>query len=149
MLITNYDLKKKLAEVQQQTKIINNATNNTKALLEEPGTVVLNVENIIKVNNTILITDQGTRAEMFNPAPCFYWKCTGRPDSNGDIILRNPLKGLFIHDGGNSYCLGVAGGSDEFEPRLQVGDNEIRLNNLFLNISAAHIIKNGLEIPEE
>ena len=55
------------------------------------------------------------------------------------------LKGLFINDGDTSYCIGVNGATDEFEIRMQVGNNEIRLNNTFLNITAPHITKNGLE----
>lgn len=146
MVITDYDLKKKLAEIQKQSRYTNIVSNKQGGgLLEEPGTVALTVENIIKVNGDYVITDKGNKAQLFNPAPCIFWKCISKPDNNGDITLKKALKGLFINDGSSIYCLGVAGASDEFEPRLHVGNNEIRLNNSFLNISAPHLIINGVE----
>jgi hypothetical protein len=47
-----------------------------------------------------------------------------------------------------SYCLGVSGDTSEFELVLKVGSNEIRINDLFINLDTKLLVKNGLEQEE-
>lgn len=148
--VTNHMLRKQFAETieaSRQYLIKNSGTSGTgtASLVDDKISTTVTVMNIVKVQGNYVITDNGDKAELFNPMPCLFWKCVGSADKNGVITLRNRLKGLFISDDTSIYCLGVSGQSDEFEVRMQVGDNEVRLNNLFLNLSAPHIVKNGLE----
>ncbi len=148
--VTTDRLRKKFAEVTQELiefPTTNNGatTSSTTNTTSNTGTE-LTIEQITKVQGDYLITSKGTKAKLFSPMPCLYWKCTGATGKDGIISLKKPLDGLFIHNGTDSYCLGVTGSSDEFEVRFHVGSNEVRVNNMWLNIAANHIIKNGLEI---
>ena len=151
MNITDEMLRKQFAktvEVSRQYNLVQNKnTGNTS--LDDKISTTLSIQNIIKIQGTLVITEQGIKAELFNPMPCLFWKCTGTPDKNGVITLRNPLRGLFITDNENTYCLGITGSSNEFEVRFQVGSNEVRLNDLFLNIITPHFVVNGLEMNNE
>jgi hypothetical protein len=62
--------------------------------------------------------------------------------------LEKPLLGLILSDGVESYCLGVSGDTSEFELVLKVGSNEIRINDLFINLNTQLLVKNGLEQEE-
>lgn len=147
MTVTNEMLRRQFAktvEVSRQYMITQNKENSTP-LLDTKISTSLSVANIVKVKGSTVYTNDGLTAELFNPMPCLFWKCTGTPDKNGVITLQKPLRGLFIHDGDDVYCLGVTGASDEFEVRFHVGENEVRLNDLFLNMKAKSIVINGLE----
>ena len=149
MVITNNDLRQKLAEVQQLSRYTNKTTQTTKeAALKEEGTVFLTVEKVIKIKGNRIITDRNTTATLYNSTPGLYWKATGTPDKNGYITLKKPFNALIIADGTNNYVLGVDGATNEIEIRFHVGDNEIRLNNDFININGKHIIVNGLEVQQ-
>ena len=66
----------------------------------------------------------------------------------GIIALEKPLTGLILSDGSSSYCLGVLGDTSEFELLFKVGENEIRINDLFINLNTQLLVKNGLEQEE-
>jgi len=151
MTITNEMLRKQFAktvEVSRQYTITQNRNTSTQ-VLDDRITTTVDVANIVKIQGNTVITEQGTKAELFNPMPCLFWKCMGTPDKNGVITLKNKLRGLFIKDNENTYCLGIDGASDEFEVRFQVGTNEIRINNSFININTQHLVINGVEEKQE
>lgn len=146
--VTNEMLRKMFAETVEQSrqylKVQNSGTG--RATLDDTINTTLSVKEVVKVQNDTLIASDGSKAQLLSPMPCLYWKCTGaNVDGNGVVTLRNKLRAVFISDGETTYCFGVSGYSDEFELRLQVGTNEIRLNNLFLNLNAPSIVKNGVE----
>lgn len=145
MVITNYMIQKKLAYINQQSRQLNSTVQSRVNPITEEGTVELREETITQVKGDVMITREGSRGRLFSPMPCLHWKCTATPDGNGVMTLKSPVKGLFLDDGVDTYCLGVDGASDEFEVRLHVGDGEVRLNNSFLNIKSSHIVRNGLE----
>lgn len=150
MPITKRDLKKKLAEVNKLSNSIpvstGSSTGNSNTINEtETDKLILTTKTITKINGTKCITSDGTSAELFNPLPGVFWKCMGNPDTKGNITLQKKLTGLFIISESNSYCLGVQGDTDEFELRIVLGKNELRINKTFLNIISEHIVKNGLE----
>ena len=146
MTVTNHMLRQKIAEINQKVRYSNTASNGTHySALDEEGTVLIVEKRITRVQGDTMICEDGTKAKLYSPMPCLHWKCLTPPDNKGISTLRKPLNGLFLDDGTNTYCLGVDGLSDEFEVRLQVGTNEVRLNNLFLNLNAPSIVKNGVE----
>ena len=100
---------------------------------------------VTKVVGSTLICKDGTEAELVSPMPCMYWKCLTTADKNGVATLSNPIGALIVTSDEINYCLGLIGTSDEFEIRLQVGDNEIRMNKTFINITGNHLVINGLE----
>lgn len=145
MPVTNYMLLQKIAEVNKKSRSLPKQQQSV-SVLDEEGTVSLFTQKIVKVMGDIVITDKNQKARLFNPMPCLHWKCTATPDSNGVATLSKALDGLFIDDGANIYCLGVTGSSDEFEVRFHVGDNEVRINNKYLNLKAKTITQNGMEV---
>ena len=149
--VTNHMLRKKFAETVEQSRQymkVQHSKDGTVSLDDRINTV-LSVEDVVRVQGDYVITSSGTKAQLFSPMPCLYWKCTGsNVDGNGVVTLKNKLKGLFVSDGSNTYCLGVNGYSDEFELLMQVGTNEVRLGNLFLNLTAPHVVVNGVERSE-
>ena len=147
MTVTNHMLRQKIAEINRKTRYIpvSSGSAATPTALAEEGTVLLSEKKIVAVQGDYMITEDGVKSKLYNPMPCLHWKCLVSPDSNGKMTLKKALTGLFVTDGADSYCLGVSGSSDEFEVRFQVGTNEVRLNNTFLNLNASHIVKNGLE----
>lgn len=148
MPVTNYMLLQKFAELQKHTRSVPRGKSGKSDVLEEEGTVAIVTAKITKVQGDTVITENGDKARLFNPFPCVYWKCTATPDSNGVATLKNKLDGLFLNDGSNLYCLGVSGASDEFEVRFQVGTNEIRMNNNFVNVKTPHYVVNGMEVKQ-
>lgn len=148
MPVTTYQLKKKMAEVNRELMNIPvTSKTGTTSSGDTMGTgTTLNIQKIIKVDGSKMITENGTKAELFSPMPCLFWKCTTTPDSKGVATLRTPIQGLFITDGNTTYCLGITGASDEFEVRFHVGGSEVRLNNEWLNLVSKHIVQNGVEI---
>lgn len=146
MVVTNHMLRKKMAQVNQAVKAYSDTRSKVQGTMqEEEGEILISTEKITAIQSDMVITENGAKCKLFNPLPCLHWKCMNTPDSSGVMQLRNPLEGLFVDDGVNKFCLGVSGTSEEFEIRLQVGTNEVRLNNLFLNISTPHFVLNGME----
>ena len=150
-LVTNHMLRKKLSEVQMESSLgvtgisTTGNTTNTTEQGDELVPVSLTEKEIDRVQGEEFIAKDNTRAKLYFPIPCLQWRCLGAISNNGLITLEKPIKGLFISDGGQSYLLGVTGETDEFEILLKVGENEIRLNNLFLNMKADLFVANGLE----
>ena len=152
-MVSRYELKKKLQEVQKLNNTVpvglggsninNNITETTTS--EDSNTLTIQEKKIVKVKTTTMICSDGTQAELYNPLPGTFWKCLGTPDTNGIITLKNQLTGLILTDGNKSYCIGVKGNTNEFELRCVIGKNEVRLNKTFLNIVASSLVKNGLE----
>ena len=144
--ITNAMLIKKFSEVNRKVRLRDKITASNNVTTANPDTIdsiVCVVEKVVRVEGDTLITDTGRRGKLFNPMPCLHWKCL----TTGN--LRKPFNALFLYDGVNNYCVGVDGASDEFEVRFQVGTNEVRLNNLFLNMVAPTIARNGVEVKED
>ena len=148
MVITNYMLMQKIAEVNKKSRSLPSVKTQRASILEEEGTVALFEDKIVKVQGEYVYTSKNEKAKLFNPIPCLYWKCTTTPDSNGVSTLKKQLDALFINDGTNIYCIGVMGASDEFEVRFHVGNSEVRMNNTWLNLKADHIVQNGLEVKK-
>lgn len=149
MVITNEMVRKKIAQVNSEVRYQRGISTPITSALEEPGTVQLTTQKIVKIKGEIMITEKGSQARLFMPMPCCYWKCTAKPDSNGVMTLSKPLEGLFINDGSNIYCLGVSGATDEFEVRFHVGSNEFRMNKTFTNLNTTHFVRNGIEIETQ
>lgn len=146
MPVTNHMILQKIAEVNKKSRSIPTGTGQKVNVLDEEGTIAVFTQKIVKVEGENVITDKNQKARLFSPVPCLHWKCTVSPDSNGVATLTKSLDGLFLNDGTNIYCIGVSGSSEEFEVRFHVGENEVRLNNNFLNLKAKTITKNGLEV---
>ena len=151
MTVTNEMLRKQFAKTVEASRqyILTTSKNTGTPILDNKISTSISIANIVKIKENMVYTDTGLVAELFNPMPCLFWKCTGTPDKNGLITLQKPIRGLFIEDDGDAYCLGVTGASDEFEVRFHVGENEVRLNDLFLNMKARSIVINGLEEYKE
>ena len=144
-------LRKKLSEVQLESSLgvsgISTSSNNmnTTEQGDELVPVSITEKEIDRVQGDEFIAKDNTRGKLYFPIPCLQWRCLGVVNSSGMITLEKPIRGLFLSDGGKSYLLGVTGETDEFEILLKVGENEIRLNNLFLNMKADLFVANGLE----
>lgn len=148
VLITNYMLQKKLAEVNVESRIgavaLQNSQNTTTGN-QEVGMWNIVEKQITQVQGDKMITQDGIKAKLYNPMPGMKWYCRGVTGSQGLIALEKPLTGLFITDGETSYCLGVNGDTDEFEVVIQVGKTEIRVSDLYLSMQSQLTVKNGLE----
>lgn len=140
-------LMKKIAQVNrhaQTRKVATTSSTSQYVAPDEQGAVTLSVQKIVAVETDMLIREDGKKAQLFS-MPGYYWKCTADIDAKGVSQLTEPITGLFIEDSNHCYCLGVTGATSEFEVRMHIGSNEVRLNNLFLNLNATHIAKNGVE----
>ncbi len=146
-MVTKYMLQKQLAHVSRETRngISGISSNTSSSEADEIAPWFVLEKKINKVQGDEFIATDGTRGKLYYPFPCLKWRCLGVTGSNGIITLEQELTGLFVSDGKKSYCLGVWGDTKEFEVLLQVGNNEIRLNNLFLNVKADMYVANGLE----
>ena len=146
-VVTNHELRKKLAEVQRESRLgIRGITSGSGAIEQDNGApLFVEEKRINRVQGDEMIAVDGTRGKLFLPMPCLKWRCLGVAAQNGLIVLEKELTGLFLSDGSVSYCLGVFGDTDEFEVLLKVGENEIRINNLFVNLNTKMLVKNGLE----
>lgn len=148
VLITNYMLQKKLAEVNVESRIgavtLQNSQNTTTGN-QEVGMWNIVEKQITQVQGDKMITQDGIKAKLYNPMPGMKWYCRGVTGSQGLIALEKPLTGLFLTDGETSYCLGVNGDTDEFEVVIQVGKTEIRVSDLYLSMQSSLTVKNGLE----
>lgn len=148
VLITNYMLQKKLAEVNVESRIgavaLQNSQNTTTGN-QEVGMWNIVEKQITQVQGDKMITQDGIKAKLYNPMPGMKWYCRGVTGSQGLIALEKPLTGLFLTDGETSYCLGVNGDTDEFEVVIQVGKTEIRVSDLYLSMQSQLTVKNGLE----
>lgn len=145
-LVTNHMLRKQLAVMSRETRNgvtgISTSTGNNN---QEEVPLFLEEKQINRVQLDEFIAVDGTRAKLFLPMPCIKWRCTSQGTTTSMIQLEKELTGLFISDGKTAYLLGVWGDTHEFEVLLQSGENEIRLNNLFLNVKANLYVANGLE----
>lgn len=144
-VITKYELQKQLHTVNKYSKTITGVSSPVAVASSESVNFV--EKNIVKIRSNNVITEDGLEYPLFSPLPCVYWKCLTPADKNGVSTLKTKILGLFIinEEKDKGYCIGISGYSDEFELRLQVGSNEIRFNNTFLNIVTNHLVKNGLE----
>ena len=147
-VVTNHELRKKLAEVQLESRIgIRGITTGSGQI--QGGDVNPDVsfteKRINRVQGEDMIAVDGTRGKLFMPMPGLKWKCRGVASQDGLIWLEKELTGLFVTSGNTSYCIGVWGDTNEFEVLLQVGSNEIRVNDLFVNLNTSMLVKNGLE----
>lgn len=150
-IVTNHMLRKKLGEVQQQSQIgIRGISTPTSATGNGGDTIeyTLTEKQITTVQNEFMVCKDGTKAKLFSPLPGLKWRCTSPVGGQGIIALEKPLTGLILSDGSVSYCLGVSGDTSEFELLLRVGSNEIRINDLFINLNTKLLVKNGLEQEE-
>ena len=151
-IVTNHMLRKKLGEVQQQSQIgirgISTPTNTGTGNGGDTIEYTLTEKQITTGQGEFMVCKDGTKAKLMSPVPGLKWRCTSPVGSQGIIALEKPLTGLIISDGSTSYCLGVLGDTNEFELLLQVGSNEIRINDLFINLNTKLLVKNGLEQEE-
>jgi len=154
-IVTNHMLRKKLGEVQQQSVVgirgISTPTNTatvTGGDNNDTTGFILTEKQITTVQNEYMVCNDGTKAKLLSPLPGISWRCTSPVGSQGLIALEKPLTGLILSDGSTSYCLGVTGDTSEFELVLKVGSNEIRINDLFINLNTKLLVKNGLEQEE-
>ena len=151
VIVTNHMLRKKLGEVQQQTQIgvrgISSPSNTTKET-EETVNLTITEKQVTTVQGEYMVCKDGTKAKLYSPLPGISWRCTSPVGGQGIIALEKPLTGLILSDGSSSYCLGVLGDTSEFELLFKVGANEIRINDLFINLNTKLLVKNGLEQEE-
>ena len=146
-------LQEKLAEVNRESRTypttINRttrSTNNNSVGNQTVQTEITLVEKTIeKVQGDTMIAVDGTKAKLFNPIPGMKWKCTGVASSDGTFTLEQQLTGLFLTVGNTSYCLGVNGDTKEFEVQINVDEQEITLNQNFINLSYERLVEQGVE----
>ena len=143
--VTDYMLREALNKVVTRANL--SSTGATPAT--ENNIRTMQEKLITKVCNNTMICDDGTEAELVSPIPCLYWKCTVKPDDKGIATLSTPIGALIVTSDEINYCIGIIGKSNEFEVRLQVGNNEVRINNSFVNITANHFVVNGLEVDTD
>lgn len=151
-IVTNHELRKKFEEVQQQSQIgirgIATPTHINTETEETNSGFIITEKEINGVQNDMMLCTDGTKAKLYSPLPGIKWRCTNAVGSQGLIALEKTLKGLILNDGTTNYCLGVSGDTSEFELLLKVGKNEIRINDLFINLNTKLLVKNGLEQEE-
>ena len=151
--MTRTMLQEKLAEVNRESRTypttINRttrSTNNNSVGNQTVQTEITLVEKTIeKVQGDTMIAVDGTKAKLFNPIPGMKWKCTGVASSDGTFTLEQQLTGLFLTIGNTSYCLGVNGDTKEFEVQINVDEQEITLNQNFINLSYERLVEQGVE----
>ena len=151
--MTRTMLQEKLAEVNRESRTypttINRttrSTNNNSVGNQTVQTEITLVEKTIeKVQGDTMIAVDGTKAKLFNPIPGMKWKCTGVASSDGTFTLEQQLTGLFLTVGNTSYCLGVNGDTKEFEVQINVDEQEITLNQNFINLSYERLVEQGVE----
>ena len=151
--VTRTMLQEKLAEVNRESRTypttINRttrSTNNNSVGNQTVQTEITLVEKTIeKVQGDTMIAVDGTKAKLFNPIPGMKWKCTGVASSDGTFVLEQQLTGLFLTVGNTSYCLGVNGDTKEFEVQINVDEQEITLNQNFINLSYERLVEQGVE----
>lgn len=151
--VTRTMLQEKLAEVNRESRTypttINRttrSTNNNSVGNQTVQTEITLVEKTIeKVQGDTMIAVDGTKAKLFNPIPGMKWKCTGVASSDGTFTLEQQLTGLFLTVGNTSYCLGVNGDTKEFEVQINVDEQEITLNQNFINLSYERLVEQGVE----
>lgn len=151
VIVTNHMLRKKLGEVQQQSQIgVRGISSPSPSTQETEETVNLTVteKQVTTVQGEYMVCKDGTKAKLYSPLPGISWRCTSPVGGHGIIALEKPLTGLILSDGSTSYCLGVLGDTSEFELLFKVGANEIRINDLFINLNTQLLVKNGLEQEE-
>ena len=146
-------LQEKLAEVNRESRTYpttisktTRSTNNNQVGNQTVQTEITLVEKTIeKVQGDTMIAVDGTKAKLFNPIPGMKWKCTGVASSDGTFALEQQLTGLFLTVGNTSYCLGVNGDTKEFEVSINVDEQEITLNQNYINISYDRLVEQGVE----
>lgn len=140
--VTNYMLRQALGNVVRHAQHSNTTSINTDS---ENSLHSLMEKVVVKVCNNTLICEDGTEAQLVSPIPGLFWKCTTKADENGIITLKKPIGALIITSDEINYCLGIIGQSNEFEVQIKLGKNNIRVNNMFVNISGNHVVCNGVE----
>lgn len=151
--VTRTMLQEKLAEVNRESRTYpttisktTRSTNNNQVGNQAVQTEITLVEKTIeKVQGDTMIAVDGTKAKLFNPIPGMKWKCTGVAGSDGTFTLEQQLTGLFLTVGNTSYCLGVTGDTKEFEVSINVDEQEITLNQNYINISYDRLVEQGVE----
>ena len=152
-IVTNHMLRKKLGEVQQQSQvgvrgISTPSTTSTGGDSNDASSFILTEKQVVTVQGEYMVCKDGTKVKLLSPLPGISWRCTSPVGGQGIIALEKPLTGLILSDGSVSYCLGVLGDTSEFELLFKVGENEIRINDLFINLNTQLLVKNGLEQEE-
>lgn len=149
--ITNAMLRQVIG-IAAGTQTSNNNLNAGSAQVnttEETNKISCSMKRITKVQSSTVICEDGTKAYLLSPIPGLHWKCMARADEKGLCTLAKTINGLILITEGDNYCLGISGATDEFEIRMHIGQNEVRINNEFLNLAAQHVVLNGLEVKED
>lgn len=146
-LVTNHMLRKQLAKMSRETRngVTGISTNTASSEADELAPLFMTEKKINRLQGDEFIATDNTRGKLYYPLPGVKWKCRGAVGPNGVVTLEQELTGLFVSDGSKSYLLGVWGDTKEFEVLLKIGDNEIRLNDLFVNMKSNMFVVNGLE----
>lgn len=149
MTVTNHMLRKILTEVNMESSIgvrgISTNTNTNTGDVQE--TIVVSEKKIVKVQGNTYISEDGTKATLYNPYPSIQVKCIGVTSGNGVVTLEKPFNALILTSGNKSYCLGFDNTwTDEFELQLIMGNTKININNKFCSVASDHHIKNGVEV---
>lgn len=118
-----------------------NTINNQSVSLD----VDISEKQILQVKGDTLIAADGTHAKLYNPLPGINWSCTGVADTNGVFTLNTPLTALILTFGDNNYCLGVTGDTEEFEVKINIDEQEITVNQDYINISYERLVEQGVE----
>lgn len=144
--VTPHMLRKKLSEVQKQAQTgVRGISSSSTTTEDNMVQLTLAEKEIDRVQNEYMICADGTKAKLYSPIPGVKWRCLAPVGSQGIIALNKPLTGLILSDGENNYCLGVNGDTSDFEILLQIGDSEVRITELFVNIKSKLLVKNGVE----
>lgn len=152
--VTNHMLRKKLAEVNRESRagVRGISTASTQNLTNEEEPLYLQEKKIVKIAKNTLIAEDNTKALLLNPLPSVKYKCIGIANSQGNITLTQPFKAIIIGDGQEkNYCIGIHPDTvtDEFEIIIDCKDTKININNTFLSTQTKTRIENGVERKNE
>lgn len=142
--LTPHMLRSKLKNVASPEKT-SNTQNNTKTT----GQTTINTKKIKQLKGTTIILDDGKKAQILLPIPGMTLRATSNLESDGGYTLRKNIKATILETDTTNYCLGISGDTDELTLKIDMGESEIEINNLYTNIKTPHIVCNGVELRKE
>lgn len=149
-VITPYELRKKLYEVNKMSSNPNNiyspSTQNLGGDNDNIDSQKFSLEQvtITKVSGNEFISEDNRRWLLYNAIPGVDYVCRGLV-ANGVCTLENQLRALGITDGTNNFLIGVNGATDEFEIRIMADETKVQVRKDYVSIQTPHLMKQGLE----
>jgi len=151
--ITNAMLRKALNQATRGVTVnpttnVNTNTNDTPEA--DTPTIKITTKKVDRAKgSTTLICKDGTHLPIYT-LPGLYYKCLAPADEKTGIsILSEELTALVLSVDDKNYCIGVRGATSDFEIRLHIAKNELRLNQEFFSLITEHLVVNGLEVKDD